>query len=77
MYATPIVYATSLIPAKWQTLYHLNPMTNVVEGFRWALLGAGHPSVLMLAVSFLLVVPVLVGGAYYFRRTERNIVDIA
>jgi lipopolysaccharide transport system permease protein len=77
MYASPVVYASSLVPARWQTLYHLNPMTNVIEGMRWALLGTAPPSPGYLLLSFGLVLPVLVSGAYYFRKTERNIVDIA
>jgi len=77
MYATPIVYASSLIPAKWQTLYHLNPMTNVVEGMRWLLLGAPSPSMAMVVISFVATISLTVAGAYYFRRAERSIVDIA
>jgi len=76
MYATPIVYGASLIPAKWQTLYHLNPMTNVVEGFRWALLGTARPPLTMVLVSCIIVVLVMISGAYHFRRADRNIVDI-
>jgi len=77
MYATPVVYASSLIPAKWQTLYHLNPMTSVVEGFRWAVLGVGAAPDRMLVFSFALVLPLLISGAYVFRMSERNIVDTA
>lgn len=77
LYATPVVYAISMVPEGWRTLYRLNPMTNVVDGFRWALLGAGQPPDLMFPLSALLVLPVLISGAYYFRRTERTIVDIA
>ncbi len=77
MYASPIVYSSNMVPEKFQLLYHLNPMTNMIEGFRWALLGIGEPPWGMLMLSFLIVTPLLVSGAYYFRRTERNIVDIA
>jgi lipopolysaccharide transport system permease protein len=77
MYATPVVYSSSLIPERFRFLYHLNPMTNVVDGTRWALLGVGSPPGIMLLVSFLIVLPLMVAGAYYFRRTERSIVDIA
>ena len=77
MYASPVVYAISVVPAKWLTLYRLNPMTNVIDGFRWALLGVGTPPDRMLLYSTLIVIPFLVSGAYYFRRTERTIVDIA
>ena len=77
MYACPVVYASSMVPEKWQFLYHLNPMTTVIEGFRWALLGAGENPVRWMLVSFGMTLPALVAGAYYFRRTERSIVDIA
>ena len=77
LFVTPVVYATSIIPEKWRILYRLNPMTNVVDGFRWALLGVGQPPDLMFLVSTLMVIVLLITGAYYFRRTERTIVDIA
>ena len=77
MYVTPVVYSMSIIPERWQPLYRLNPMTNVIEGFRWALLGAGTPPDKFLLFSMMLTIPLLIGGAYYFRRTERTIVDIA
>lgn len=74
-YATPVAYSASLIPAQWQWLYQLNPMTVVVEGFRWALLGTGRAPSLM-SVAVLAVTSILaIFGAYYFRRTERTIVD--
>ena len=75
-YLTPVAYSTSLIPERWQAFYRLNPMAGVVDGFRWALLGAGHPPDWTLAVSSVLVLVVLVAGAFYFRRTERTIVDV-
>ncbi len=77
MYATPIVYAASVIPERWRPLYRLNPMTGVVEGFRWALLGQGRAPDEYFVSAALLVLPVLISGLYYFRRTERNIIDIA
>jgi lipopolysaccharide transport system permease protein len=77
MYATPVVYASSLIPERWRTLYRLNPMTGVTDGVRWCLLGVGEPRWGLLGLAFAIVLPVLVAGAYYFRNTERSIVDIA
>jgi lipopolysaccharide transport system permease protein len=77
LFVTPVVYAMSIIPEKWRILYRLNPMTTVVDGFRWALLGVGHPPDLMFLISTLMVIILLISGAYYFRRTERTIVDIA
>jgi len=77
MYLTPVVYATSKIPEAWRGLYRLNPMTQVVEGVRWALFRTERPSWPLLAYSALIVALALVGGAYHFRRAERSIVDIA
>ena len=78
MYACPVVYsAAGTVPEKYLTLYRLNPMTVCVEGCRWSLLGVGPGPGWPLAVAFLMVIPVLISGAYYFRRTERSIVDIA
>jgi lipopolysaccharide transport system permease protein len=77
MFASPVVYAASFVPDRWRLIYRLNPMTNVIESFRWMLLGVGHSSVILTAGSFLVVGLILAGGAYYFRCTERSIVDIA
>lgn len=78
MYGSPVIYPLSRVPERWQTLYRLNPMANVVEGFRWGLFGSeyGQGPDALLAVSFLLVGAALVAGAYYFRHTERTIVDL-
>ncbi len=75
MFATPVVYPTSLIPERWRLLYGLNPMAGVVEGFRWALLGKGSGPDAMLIVSVLVTVVLLVSGVYYFRRMERTFAD--
>lgn len=77
MYASPVVYASSAVPEKWRLLYRMNPMTNIIEGIRWSLLGIGDGPDRMLLYGMLIVLPVLVAGAYYFKRTERTIVDIA
>ena len=56
MYATPVVYAMSIIPERWRTVYRLNPMTHVIEGFRWALLGTGHPPDILTGIYSKMVV---------------------
>jgi lipopolysaccharide transport system permease protein len=75
LFATPIAYPSSLVPEQWRALYGLNPMAGVVEGFRWALLGKEPPGPL-LAVSTAVVVLLLIGGLYYFRRMERTFADL-
>jgi lipopolysaccharide transport system permease protein len=74
-YATPVAYSSSLIPERWRVLYGLNPMTGVVEGFRWALLGKGDAGTL-LWVSVAIVVLLLVTGLTYFRRMETSFADV-
>jgi lipopolysaccharide transport system permease protein len=75
LFITPIAYPSSMIPEKWRLLYALNPMTGVVEGFRWALLGTETAPGPMLAVSSAIAVLVLVSGLFYFRRMERTFAD--
>src|SRR3989440_1950773 len=74
--ATPVAYPSSLIPIRWRALYGLNPMAGVVEGFRWALLGKSEGPGALLAVSVSVVILILVGGLYYFRRMEAEFADV-
>jgi lipopolysaccharide transport system permease protein len=75
-FSTPIIYPSSLVPEHWRPLYDvLNPMTVVVEGFRWALVGTEAPDQ-MLWVPVLVVAGLLVGGLYFFRRMESIFADV-
>ena len=76
MFATPIAYPSSLVPAAWQTLHGLNPMVGVVEGFRWALLGTDTKPGIMITVSTVAALLLLLSGAFYFRRMEKTFADI-
>jgi lipopolysaccharide transport system permease protein len=76
LFATPIAYPSSLLSEPWRTLYGLNPMVGVVEGFRWAMLGAEISSGPMGAVSAVIAVVVLISGAFYFRRMEKTFADV-
>lgn len=78
LFITPVVYPSSQIPEKWRLIYGLNPMTGVVEGFRWALLGIiPQPTFFpMLAVSAAMAIVVLFTGILYFRRMERGFADM-
>jgi len=76
MYASPVVYPLSIVPAKWRLLYNLNPMVGVVQGFRWALLGQGSPQLTFLPLNVGVAFVVLLGGLVYFKRTERNFADV-
>jgi lipopolysaccharide transport system permease protein len=76
MFATPIVYPSSLLDEPWRTLYGVNPMVGVVEGFRWALLGTETAPGPIILVSALVAVVILVSGMYYFRRMEKTFADV-
>lgn len=75
LFATPIAYPSSLLSEPWRTLYGINPMVGVVEGFRWTLLGTARPGGIVM-VSSLVTVLLLIGGAFYFRRMEKNFADV-
>jgi lipopolysaccharide transport system permease protein len=76
MYASPVVYSIDLIPegGPWRVIYALNPMVGVIQGFRWALLGAEPPNQIMW-VSVGVVLLLLASGLYYFRHMERTFAD--
>jgi lipopolysaccharide transport system permease protein len=76
LFASPIAYPSSLLPEPWRTVYGLNPMVGVVEGFRWALLGSGALPAAMIVLSAGMACLLLVSGVLYFRRMERNFADV-
>jgi lipopolysaccharide transport system permease protein len=76
MFLTPVAYPARMVPKAYRVLYGLNPMTGVVEGFRWALLGTDAPNWGMMAVSAGVVVVLLAGGLLYFRRMEKTFADV-
>ena len=75
MYATPIVYPLSQVPDKWRWLYILNPMSAVVETFRYAFLGSGSIQLGQLAVSAVVTILVLGLGIVMFSRVEKSFMD--
>jgi lipopolysaccharide transport system permease protein len=76
LFATPIAYPSSLLSEHWRTLYGINPMVGVVEGFRWALLGTDTAPGPIIVVSTLVASAILVSGAFYFKRMEKTFADI-
>ena len=75
-FATPIAYPSSLLSEPWRTIYSLNPMVGVVEGFRWALLSTDTAPRLSIIASTLAAIAILISGAYYFRRMEKTFADL-
>lgn len=76
MFASPVAYSAELVPVgKWQLVYALNPMTGVIQGFRWALVDAQPPGA-MLYVSLAIVVILFVSGLFYFARMDRTFADV-
>lgn len=76
-YLTPVAYAGSLVPAAFAGLYRmLNPMTPIIEASRWAMLGGDSGPGWALAAAALIAVGLLVSGAFFFRRSERDLVDL-
>ena len=76
-YVSPIIYATSTsVSPRWQTLFALNPLVGIVEGFRWSVLGrsALNPSIFWVTVAMSVIA--LLSGAFFFRRVERDFADI-
>ena len=76
LFATPIAYPSSLLDEPWRTIYGLNPMVGVVEGFRWALLGTQTAPGATILVSAIVAVTLLVTGAFFFRRMEKTFADV-
>lgn len=76
LFATPIAYPSSLLSEPWRTFYGINPMVGVVEGFRWALLGAHTAPGPIIIVSSIAAMGMLISGALYFRRMEKTFADV-
>jgi lipopolysaccharide transport system permease protein len=76
LYMSPVIYPVSMVPEPLQFLYQLNPMTGVIQGFRWSLYGSGEPPGLTFFLAIGLTLLGLISGAFIFRRTERTVVDI-
>ena len=76
MFASPVVYPSSIVPEKWRWLYGLNPMAGVIEGFRWALTGHGQPPGILLAASSAAVVLLVFSGLVYYHAVEGTMADV-
>src|SRR5580658_8581820 len=76
MFASPVAYPSSLVPARWRWLYGLNPMAGVIDGFRWAITGHGQPPGILLAASSAAVVLLVFTGLVYYHAVEGTMADV-
>jgi lipopolysaccharide transport system permease protein len=76
LFATPVAYPSSLLSGTWRTVYGINPMVGVVEGFRWALLNTNTAPGPIIVVSATVSLAILIGGAFYFRHMEKTFSDV-
>lgn len=75
MFASPVAYATSIVPEKWRLLYSINPAVSFIEGARWAILGTSSIRPDMVAITAVVSLVFFVAGAFFFRRVERGFAD--
>lgn len=76
LFASPVIYGATFIPPGWQWLIALNPMTGVIDGFRWAVLGRGIPHYGLFATSLAVGLMLTVSGIAYFRHAQRKFADL-
>ena len=76
LYASPVAYAVSSVPGRLQTVYLLNPLSSLLEGFRWSLLNRGTLHGASVAYAATLSIVVFVVGAFAFKRMERKFADV-
>jgi len=74
--ASPVAYPASVVPHRWRVWYGLNPMVGIIEGFRWAMLGIGHPPWRLVLASVASTAVILIGGLFYFQRMEDSFADL-
>ncbi|HEY9156000.1 MAG TPA: ABC transporter permease [Opitutaceae bacterium] len=77
LYLSPVAFTSDLVPTRFRTLYALNPIVGIIDGFRWSILGQRSDSLgLSIAISVAIVAVLIVTGIWFFRRTERTFADI-
>jgi lipopolysaccharide transport system permease protein len=77
MYVTPIMYPISIVPEKYKFLFYLNPLTTLVDVYRWVFLGQGDlPRISYFVISFVIATIIWFSGALAFRAMENRIADV-
>jgi lipopolysaccharide transport system permease protein len=75
MYATPVIYPTSILSPKLKQLMSFNPLTGIFECFRFGYLGAGEFNPMLLGYSFLIIFAILIVGTFIFNKVEKSFMD--
>jgi lipopolysaccharide transport system permease protein len=75
MFASPVAYATSIVPERWRVLYSFNPAVAFIEGARWSILGTSALDPRMVVIAAVIGIAVFIAGAFFFRRVERGFAD--
>lgn len=75
LFATPVVYPSSILSDRWRIVFSLNPISGLIEGMRWSVLGTSFPA-LELSISLFGTAMLLVVGLRYFRRVEATFADV-
>jgi lipopolysaccharide transport system permease protein len=76
LFLTPVAYPTAMLDGPWQTIYALNPMVGVIEGFRWGLFDIGDPPSQLMLVSTAIIIFLVTTGLWFFRRVEKTFADV-
>jgi lipopolysaccharide transport system permease protein len=78
LFVSPIAFTSTNMPERWRTVYMLNPLVGIIDGFRWSILGSAHAPLSLDAVAFsaLTTAAAMLVGVWYFRRTERGFADV-
>ena len=76
MFSSPVIYPTTLLPAKYHFIYALNPLVAVIETSRWAFAGGKPPDVSMVAAAAVIALALLLSGLWFFRRHEGTFADV-
>jgi homopolymeric O-antigen transport system permease protein len=76
LYATPVFYSVSIVPAHLRPFYSLNPMVGVIEGFRWAVLAKARPDLTSMLISLGVIGVLLISGLVWFKSRERSLADV-
>ena len=76
LYASPVAYAISAVPERLRPYFLLNPMSGVLDGFRWSVLGTAPPNAAGVAISVAGAIVALVAGSIVFARFERRLADV-